>query len=138
MSENISGLQLLKQARKQDGKFVLQELDETLTEIVAAIRQAPHQGGSLNINIKLEPQSEDGLMITTTAAIKGVKKPVVPPRPSLAYTTKDGKMSNQDPTQGQMFDEEHPRERIDQETGEVKPVDSKISSIKQVKNGDKK
>jgi hypothetical protein len=133
MSDEINGLHILKSAKKQDGQFVLEELDEKIAEIILAIRKNPQKGGSLNIQMKFEPQTDDAEMIITTVDITNVKKPNIPPRAVLTYTTKSGKLSSKDPNQGELFDN---AKDIDTETGEIRSISDAFKNMNN--KGDKK
>lgn len=125
----LSGLKILKQAKRQNGKFLLTELDEEMGKIVKAIRQSPQKNGSLNIHVAIKPGSTDGEIMVATAEIKNVKIPQVDVRPIHAFATMTGKMVSKDPSQSDFVDE---TSVIDSDTGEVKDIKD-TSNIKSIK-----
>lgn len=124
---NLNGLKILRQAKKHNGQFILDELDETLTKMVSAIRNSPSKGGSLNINIALSPSSTDGQIITAMVEIKNIKIPTIDTRPIFAFTNVDGKMSSKDPTQIDMFEN---TKEINKETGEITAISQNTNITK--------
>ncbi len=112
----LTGLKILKQAKKQNGLFLLQELNDEIMKIVKGIRQAPNKNGSLNIHLSFKPGSSDGEVVVATAEIKNVKVPTVDAQSIHAFSTMNGRLSSKNPAQPEMFDE---ATQIDDETGEV-------------------
>jgi len=127
--DKLSGLKILRQSRKHNGKFLMVELDEHIADIVQGIRSAPTKTGSLNIHMSFKPSSTDGQMVVAIAEIKNVKVPTVDQRPILGFTNTDGTISSKDPAQGDFMDE---ATRIDEETGEVKQVAEEPGKLKQI------
>lgn len=130
--ENLKGIDFLMVAKNQMGQFVLADLDESIQEIIKAIRKAPNKGGSLNIHMTFEPHSEDGEIIGVTAKITNVKKPQIPPKTELAFATKDGKITNKNPQQVEVFGDD-PKTKIDKSTGEVLSIAGNKSKPNKIK-----
>lgn len=126
----LNGLDILKQTKRQNGKYLLTELNEEMQKIVKGIRQSPQKNGSLNIHIVIKPGSSDGEIVVATAEIKNVKIPQVDVRPIHAFATMGGEMVSKDPSQGDFLDE---ATEIDETTGEVKQVNTPKDNIKKIK-----
>jgi len=129
-TNKMNGMTLLKQAKKHDGQFVIEEFNEILIEMAASLRESPQNKASLNINVELRPASGDGQMITAHVKIANVKIPKPETKPIHAWISTDGKMTRNDPSQTEMFDESV---EVNEETGEITKIDGKKGHITKIK-----
>ena len=126
----LDALTVLKSARNLANEFILQQVDSEFKRIIKAMRKSPGKGGSLNIQIKIAPTSSDAEMIAFDVEVKNIKIPAVQTKPIMAYTTKDGLASINNPAQVEMFgDAKH----VDIDTGEIIPVSSVSKKITPIK-----
>ena len=119
---DLNALTILKTAKNLAGEFVLIDVDNQIQMVIRAMRKSPGKGGSLNININMVPASKSSAdMIAFIVEVKNIKAPSVAPSPIMAFTSKDGKTSINNPTQVEMFGD---AKAVDMETGEITEIDS--------------